>query len=87
MNREEIIKQFEKNVEYLKRNIPPDDIYVFAEQTFMAAMYFMHKWSAWEELPKVMLEDDVANKWITNIFGLHISREKGEDVDLDLDIS
>ena len=41
MNKEEIRKKFEENVAYLQRNIPPDDIYLFTEQTFMAALFFL----------------------------------------------
>lgn len=86
MDKEELRKKFEANVLYLRRNIPPDDIYMFAEQTFMAALFFIHKWSEWENITEDMKRDPVSNKWVRNIVGLQMSRDKGEDLTLDLDL-
>lgn len=86
MNKEEFKNKFEKNVEYLQRNIPPDDIYIFAEQTMMAALFFMHKWSQHENISKACLNDHVACKWVHNILGLYKAREQGINVKIDLDI-
>jgi hypothetical protein len=80
------MKKFEENVAYLQRNIPPDDIYLFAEETLMAALYFMHRWSKKEDINTVCKEDEVARKWVSNILGLQRLREKALDVDLDLGI-
>ena len=79
-------KKFEQNVDYLKRNVPPDDIYMFAEQTFMAALYFMHKWSEWVDVSDECNLDPIAKKWVTNIIGLQICKDKELDVSLDLDL-
>lgn len=84
MNKEELLKKFEKNVQYLKNNIPPDDIYAFAEQTFMAAMYFLHRWNGWEDLNEIAKDDPIAKKWIVNITALQIMKDRYEPVDLDL---
>jgi len=84
MNKEELLKKFEKNVQYLKNNIPPDDIYVFAEQTFMAAMYFLHGWSEWDDLNMVCKTDPIAKKWITNILALQKLKDLNDPVILDL---
>ncbi len=84
MNKEELIKKFEKNVRYLRDNIPPDDIYVFAEQTFMAAIYFLHKWSQWADLNEESKNDPISKKWITNILALQMMKDADEDVTLDL---
>ncbi len=80
------MKKFEDNVAYLQRNIAPDDIYLFAEETVMAALYFMHRWSKHEDINAVCKEDPVARKWVSNVLGLHAIREKGLDADLDLGI-
>lgn len=84
MNKEELVKKFEKNVLYLKENIPPDDIYVFAEQTFMAAMYFLHGWSQWVDLNEEAKRDPISKKWITNIIALQMMKDRNESVDIDL---
>ncbi len=86
MNKEEMLKKFEENVAYLERNIPPDDIYMFTEQTFMAALYFLNKWSEHVDLKDQALLDPVAKKWIMNIMGLVILRDKNMDVQIDLDL-
>ena len=86
MNREELKEKFEKNVLYLKRNIPPDDIYLFAEQTFMATMFFLHKWSEWVDVNEECQKDPVAKKWVTNIIGLQRCKDQALDVDLDLNL-
>lgn len=86
MNKEELLKKFEKNVQYLKRNVPPDDIYLFAEQTFMAALFFMFKWSAWVDMDEEMRNDEVTKKWVKNILGFQEMKEKDQDIELDLDM-
>lgn len=86
MNKEELKLKFEKNVEFLKRNVPPDDIYLFAEQTFMATLFFLHKWSEWVDINEECLKDPVAKKWVTNIVGLQMCKDKEQDVNLDLDM-
>lgn len=79
-------EKFERNVEYLKRNIPPDDIYMFAEQTFMAAMFFMYKWAEWVDVREEAKKDPIVRKWANNILGLQMCKDKAQDVDLDLDL-
>ena len=85
MNKQEIRDKFEANVAYLRRNIPPDDIYMFAEQTLMATIFFIHKWSDCEET-EVILDDPIAVKWLGNILGFLDARDKGQDLTLDLDL-
>lgn len=86
MTRDELMAKYEKNVAYLQRNIPPDDIYAFAEQTFMAAMFFMWKWSQWEEISEAAKQCEITKKWMTNILSVHELKEQGKDVELDLDL-
>jgi hypothetical protein len=86
MNREEIYKKFENNVSYLQRNIPPDDIYVFAEQTFMAAMFFLSLWSEWVDLDEEVEKDPVVKKWATNIIALQKMKDSNLDVQIDLNL-
>ena len=84
MNKEELFEKFEKNVKYLQENIPPDDIYPFAEQTFMACMYFLKRWSDFHDLHKEIDENPISAKWIRNILSLQHCRE--EDIKINLDL-
>lgn len=77
---------FEKNVRYLQRNIPPDDIYIFTEQTFMAAVFFLSKWAEWIDLKEECAKCPVVNKWVGNILGFKRLKESGVDLELDLDM-
>ena len=86
MNKEEIRKKFEENVAYLQRNIPPDDIYLFTEQTFMAALFFLQRWAKVANITEEMLLDPVTDKWVRNILNFHDSKEKNVDVYLDLNL-
>ncbi len=86
MNKEELRQKFERNVEYLKRNVPPDDIYLFTEQTSMAAIYFIHKWAEWVDINKECVEDEITRKWLKNILGFEYYKNENIDVALDLDL-
>jgi len=86
MDKEAIRKKFEENVAYLERNIPPDDIYMFTEQTFMAAMYFLNKWGDWVDLKEEALKDPIAKKWMMNIMGLALAQDQNVDMTIDLDL-
>jgi hypothetical protein len=86
MNKEELRAKFEKNVEFLQRTIPPDDVYIFCEQTFMAALFFLHKWSEKTNITEEVLRDPTTNKWVNNIMGLLACREDEMDISLDLNL-
>lgn len=86
MNHDEFRARFEKNVAYLERNIPPDDIYIFTEQTFMAAMFFLLKWREWVDIDDEMAKDPVVKKWVNNILCLETCKDNGIDLTLDLDL-
>lgn len=86
MKKEELIKKFEENVDYLRRNIPPDDIYIFAEQTYMAAMFMLHKWSLWEDIAAEMARCAITEKWVKNLLNLAFVRENKIDIPIDLNM-
>ena len=86
MNKQQMREKFFENIEYLQRNIPPDDIYVFAEETFMAALFFLYKWSKLENIQEQCENDLVSRKWVNNILSLQRAREERLDVTLDLGV-
>ena len=86
MTKEELKANFEKNVDYLRRNIPPDDIYLFTEQTFMAALFFLKKWSDCINITEEIEKDFISRKWVANIMGLLHCRNNNIDLTLDLDL-
>ncbi len=87
MNNEEFKKKFYANVAYLQRNIPPDDIYLFAEETFMAAYFFILKMSDFIDLEEECEADPVFNKWLRNIANFHRCREDYPELKIDLNLN
>lgn len=86
MDKQELKEKFDKNVAYLYANIPPDDIYIFTEQTLMAAMFFLNKYSKQVNITEEMLRDPMMDKWVRNIMGLVSCREKALEINIDLNM-
>lgn len=84
MEKEELKAQFEKNVSYLQKTIPPDDIYIFAEQTLMASVFFIRKLGEYTDLQTLAEEDAVFRKWLTNVGSFYTAQLREIDMTLDL---
>jgi len=84
MDKRELIKKYDENVAWLRRNIPPDDIYDFAEQTYMAALFFLKLASSDDRFLTLLQECHVTRKWSQNICGLLQIREQGIDCPIDM---
>ena len=84
MDKRELIKKYDENVAWLRRNIPPDDIYDFAEQTYMAALFFLKLASSDDRFLTLLRECPVTRKWSQNICGLLKVREEGIDCPIDM---
>lgn len=86
MNKKEFKAKFEKSIAYIQKTIPADDIYLFTEQTFMAAMYFLLRWSEVVNLQEEAEENEISKKWITNILAFHHCKENEIEINLNLDL-
>lgn len=86
MDKEAISKLFEQNVLYLQKTIPPDDIYVFAEQTLMAALFFLNKLRSQVDILAEMEKDKAMKIYTNNIMGLIYCRDEKKDIKLELDL-
>ena len=84
MNQDEIMALFYKNVEFLQRTVPPDDIYIYAEQTFIAALYFMHRLRKHINMDEEMAKDEVLKKYAVNITMMLDAKEKNLNCHFDL---
>lgn len=73
--------KFHRDVDWLYKNIPPDEIYVFAHQSFLAAEYFLWQWSQWVNVIEEAKKDSLTNLWVQNIVGVKLLRDKGKSID------
>lgn len=75
----ETIEEFEKDVEWLRKNIPPDDIYVFAEQMHRSAINFLRLWAQYISINEECAKDNFIKDEIDNLLTIHQARESGEE--------
>ncbi len=74
-DREKYLQKFREDVEWLKENIPEEDIYEFAEQALCAADFFIMKWREWVDIEEEAEKDKVIGKWLQNVVGLRILKD------------
>jgi hypothetical protein len=84
MEKDELDAMLERDVAYLQRNIPPDDIYLFAQNTLLATYLLAYEVGrivgigGFEKLPKI------TQKCLKNISWFKHNQEAGTDVEIDL---
>ena len=71
-DRERYQAKFDNDVQWLRNNIPPDDIYDFAEQALMAADFFINELSLYVDLNEEAQINKLFGVWLKNIVGLRI---------------
>ena len=81
MNKKEVMEKYRLHVEWMRNNIPPDDIYDFAEQILMASVYFFHENYKGKMLD---LKDPISLKWARNIAIVVTAQEANERCEYDL---
>lgn len=70
------LEKFNKDVQWLRDVVPPDDIYDFAEQALMAADFFIHELSHWVDLGEEGERNKVLGLWLRNIVGMRVLRNQ-----------
>lgn len=86
VDKKQVLDKFEANVRFLREVVPPDDIYIFTELTYMAALYFLHKWSHLEDLDEEMENCEVSKAWIGNILRMLKARNEGDKTPFNFDV-
>ena len=71
------LEKFEKDVNWLRRAVPPDDIYDFAEQTLMACDYFIYKLNELNDLIEEGSKDQLLDGWLKNVMGVRLLKDQG----------
>ena len=86
MTEDEQIEEFNKNVIWLRNNVPPDDIYLFAEQALLSAEYFIMKWGEHVDLQKEAESNKSTDLWLKNVLGIRALRKLEAKGMLDFDM-
>lgn len=71
-DRERYQAKFDSDVQWLRNNIPPDDIYDFSEQALMAADFFINELSLYVDLNEEAQINKLFGVWLKNIVGLRL---------------
>lgn len=74
---EKFLKEFEKDVKWLRNNIPPDDIYDFCQEALMAANFFLSKLMQLNDLEEELENDKVLSIYYKNIVAIKIGQKLG----------
>lgn len=84
--RNDFVERFNKNVQWLKDVIPPEDIYQFAEQALMASDFFISELSDWVDIEEEAKRDKALSFWLKNIVGIRVLRDQGFQGKIDITI-
>jgi hypothetical protein len=68
----EFEEKFHRELQWLKDNIPPDEIYEFALKAFMAGEYFLYRWSKWDDLHEEYQKNQMAALLMYNIMAVRM---------------
>lgn len=81
---EYFINKFEERVEWLQRNIAPDDIYAFAQQALLGAEFMIYKYNEEVNIGIEMEKDSVLKDWVSNIMSVKTLFDSKKDVKVDI---
>lgn len=71
--------EIEKDIEWFKKNIGLEDVYCFAQQSFIAAEYFLAQLADWVDVEEECTMDKTFNFWCKNVLGLSVFRRENPD--------
>jgi len=80
MSEEHDEEMFEKNVQYLAKQIPPDDIYIFAEGLLAMSYYFLRQWGKYTDIQEECDEDEITYTYVVNLLRYFYSRDMEMEV-------
>lgn len=84
MDKEELLKSYREDVQWLRDNIPPDDIYEFAEQALLSAEFFISCWNEWVDVFEECEKHPATKTWFTNVMGLRALRNESKKSKVDI---
>lgn len=82
---EEYQKKFEERVMWLHKNIPPDDIYFFAQSMLLAAEFCIYRLAEKENVNESMKSDPNLKKCVRTVLGITASQINNRNYMVDVD--
>lgn len=86
-NNASVLKQYEDNVAWIKRNVSEEKIYEFAEQALMGAEFFLAKLLNEEYIDDILLAENLVKKWRNNIFKIRFYQKNDVDIPIDTTVA
>lgn len=80
------LKRFEEDVLFLQKNIPPDDIYTFSQQTLNSCMHFIEVLTDFANLDDLAEENEETHMHLSNILALVSHQHQKKDIQLNLEL-
>lgn len=68
-------EQYERNILFLSKHVPPDDIYPFAESMMHISYYFLRKWMDEIDVQDECKKDEVTAKYVNSLMGYLLTRD------------
>ena len=81
--KKEYAEKYQRHVDWIRRNIAPDDIYDFAQQSLMASIYLLKVLDD-EDILIRCLENKITLKWCQNIISVAVKQDEDEDCPVNL---
>lgn len=79
------LEEFQRNVAWLHKSVPRDDIYDFAEQTLMACDFFIYKLGEYVNINDEAEKDEILGQWFRNVVTMRFLAEN--DIEGIVDVS
>lgn len=89
MNPEEKLKNreyFEKNIQWIKKNVAPDDIYIFAEILLACGKYFFDQWTDLIDYEAEIEKNPASRHFIINFAKIVMAQSQDADFQVKLNI-
>ena len=79
-------ENYRKSVRWLRRSIPPDDIYDFTEQCLASCEYLIKKICDLSDITEEVKKDKILAKWIQNVINIRKLQDNGAKGIIDVSI-
>lgn len=85
MSKEQLRAEVEKIVAFTRRNVAPDDIYLFAVEVIWTAHYLIENFCELEGFQEMINENETLENAVLNILSFTKSYDENKDIKINMD--